>query len=88
VPLEGVAEATEESTASAVAGARAVLARGSWVGGSPVSGSSTANMIYTSFLDHPFTSDLALKFFVKREESSFGVLVDVACSSTTTAELG
>jgi len=90
--LEGVGNEVEESTAPAgcaVCGAGRVFAGGVRFGFSPVACSTSANVVDGPLLIHLLlAAGLALQLLIKGEDSSLGVGVDIACSSSARAKLG
>jgi hypothetical protein len=90
--LEGVGDAVEEPAVSAgcaICGAGRVLAGGARFGFGPVACSASANVVDGPLFIHLLLAAvLALQLFIKGEDSSLRVGVDIACSSSARAELG
>jgi len=89
--LKGVTDAAEESTVVAciaVCRAGRVLARRACGTSSPVSCSTSPNMPHGTVLHELLSGTLTLEFFIEGEDSTFGTVVDVSCSTSAAAKLG
>lgn len=86
---EGLGEAAEEAGALTACGGGRVLSRGGWGGvGCPVASSSAANVVGSSCVGGSLAGCLAFELFVEGEDSTFGGVADISCSSSAGAEFG